>query len=349
MSSSYLGLPPFNGNFTTIVDVYNVISTGVPLAVQVNTQYDYVNIIDIGNSSGSTWTSSPATSIAKESSWQSILPQGTAYCTVNTPALATDQKAFFTTGGISVNNSIYPLTSAPNTTGTTFSLATAAVWNMVNTFQNGQTVLITDAVGASQLNGMIFTISNVSGTQFTTPYLNTSAFAASCSSFTAQVVQVPTNLVNPALNFITSMTSTGATSTTIVFSYTHNFQVNQTVQVRIPPIFGPVGLGGDQIWTITAVNAVTNSITINAPSAALAAFKFPSSSVVLAQGTGITPAQVTPYGQIPNTYLNTTISAANWYVGLGVNVCGNVGDTMIMTCRCSNNIYYTPTTSPFLY
>ena len=190
---------------------------------------------------------------------------------------------------------------------------------------------LTNVVGAPQLNGYIFTISNVTATTFTIPYLDMSGFAAGATSFNAQVVQAPTLLTYPANNFITKIVQ--GTTTTIQLAYTHNFFVGQApgggsgqVFLTIPTQYGAQGLnkagyGDPQPWTITAINgALPNSITINADSSSLQPFAFPTAATWSTTKPSI--PQVTPFGQTPYNYKNASAQTSQWIMVLGSAVCG---------------------------
>src|SRR5208337_1942692 len=63
-------------------------------------------------------------------------------------------------------------------TGTTITNASPAVATVTNTYSEGDTVVIYNAVGMQQISGMTFTISSVSGSGFTLLGLNTPGSAA---------------------------------------------------------------------------------------------------------------------------------------------------------------------------
>ena len=83
-------------------------------------------------------------------------------------------------------------------TGTTITQATAAVASVTNTYSNGDQVIIYNAVGMEQISGMTFTISSVTGSQFTLLGLNSSGFAAAATAFTVRrVTSSPVGLITP--------------------------------------------------------------------------------------------------------------------------------------------------------
>ena len=232
---SYTPVPGLNssGNFTTTCDRYHVLSTGAPKQIALNAAPDFIYWQQIGiPTTGSAWTSALVGPVLKEAWWNSSYPNGYVWAIENTPSAATNQNVFFTTGGFSVFNTAYPMPYAPITGGTSITAANPAVCTIANTFSAGNVVRIQNAVGMEQLNGFLFTISAVTGAGFSLQFLNSSTFSSAATSFSAQMVQIPTFNDIPFANQITAVTSS-ATSTIITLSVTHNFYVGGVVQSDI--------------------------------------------------------------------------------------------------------------------
>jgi hypothetical protein len=334
-----------NGNTTSIVDRYSITCTGLPLTVPLSQGYTRVELLN-----SSTWGLLPLTPVMQSAWWNNSLPQGAAYITENVASTATLQNTTTASNGIYMLNTAYPLVYPVVTGGTSITAANPAVATIANTFVNGQTIRLTNVVGMSQINGMEFTISGVSPTGFTIPFLNSSGFASPATSFSAQVVTPPSVVTTPAINFITAISSVG-TSTTITLAYAHNFFVNGTVWLTIPSYFGMQGLdlavaGIPNPYIITAVNTTLNTITLQVNSSSFSPFTFPTSAFAISNH--ITPAQVNPYGQAPNIYNpNTTEQNAIWYLGLGSAVCGALGNLLFADCYAEGIINTFPNTSVY--
>lgn len=163
-------------------------------------------------------------------------------------------------------------------TGTTITKANPAVASVTNTYSEGDQVTIYNAVGMQQISGMTFTISSVSGSQFTLLGLDSSGFATAATSF--QVRRVASSLpVQPQAYQVTKITQ--ATQAVVTLSQAHNYVVGQAVEFSIPASFGMVQLNNyyqpqNKPPIITAVGTYT--ITINVNTTNYTAFAFPASS-----------------------------------------------------------------------
>lgn len=124
-------------------------------------------------------------------------------------------------------------------TGTTISQATAAVAAVVNTYSEGDQVVIYNAVGMQQISGMTFTISSVSGTGFTLLGLNSSAFATAATSFMVRRVS-PHARVEPQSLEVTAITQ--AVQGQVTVSQANRVFLGQKLEFTIPGSFGMVQL-----------------------------------------------------------------------------------------------------------
>jgi len=334
-------------------DTLIITTTGSPLLIPLQQVYTSVTLIN-----PSTYGTSPPSPTMIQAYWNNYMSAGSALLLENVSSSTTVQSLSVSTGGISIYNTAYPSIYPVQTTGTTITAANPAVASIpsANTlFSNGQVVRLTNVVGAPQLNGYLFTISNVTGTSFTIPYLDASGFAAGATSFHAQVVQPPTIVTFPSANLITKIIM--GTSTTIQFAFTHNFFVGLApgggsgqVFLTIPSEYGAQGLnktqyGSSEAWTITAVNqALPNSITINANSSGVLPFAFPSAAVWTTNKP--TPPQATPYGQTPYNYQNASLANAQWILSLGSSVCGVASGTLYAELKGAGSILTYPATVP---
>jgi hypothetical protein len=169
-------------------------------------------------------------------------------------------------------------------TGTTISKASAAVASVTNTYSNGDQVVIYNAVGMEQISGMVFTISSVTGSQFTLLGLNSSAFAAAATAFQVRrLTQNPqgiTTPVAPSYYYVTAITqAVGAQVTT---SQINNLVVGQKIEFTVPASYGMVQInnfnqpGSRPIIVASIVDAY--NFTINIDTTNYTAFALPASS-----------------------------------------------------------------------
>ena len=336
---------PYGGSFTVLNDRVDVTCTGLPLQIPLQTVYSRINIVN-----ATQWGLTPATPTMKSAWWTLSDTQGSAYVTQNVTAVATNQDLYFAANGIYLYNNAYPPVYPIVTGGTSISNTNPATANIPNTFVNGQVVQLFDVVGAAQLNGYQFTITNVSPTGFTIPYLNASGFAAGATSFSARVVDPL--LTTPSLGQITAIQSVG-TQTVITLAAKTNIFVGATVWITLTQPWGMpqlniAGAGIPDPYQVTAVNTNTNQITIDVNSSYYNAFTFPNNATAMT--TALTIPQVNPYGQgsMFNNgsevmqYQNTTIQNGSWILGLGSNVCGNSGDIMHVFLTAEGTVYQYP-------
>ncbi len=179
-------------------------------------------------------------------------------------------------------------------TGTTITNANPAVASVVNTYSNGDQVVIYNAVGMQQISGMVFTISSVSGTGFTLLGLNAAGFGSGATSFQVRRV-APALPVQPQYYYITGITQ--ATNGVVTVSQKHNYVVGQCVEFSIPASCGMVQLNNfyqpqSKPPIITAVTDYT--FTINVNTSGYTAFALPAST---ASPTAQLFPTVAPQGQ----------------------------------------------------
>lgn len=179
------------------------------------------------------------------------------------------------TGVSAVSNAAIPVA----TVGSTAGLAAGAIVRLYN------------IASARQLGGIDFTIgyNTFTGTTFDLSYMTQLAVAGTTGSWRV----IPYNpIYYPRYRFITSITSSGSSSV-VVTSVTHGYQVGQSVRFIVPAAYGMVEMNELQ-GTITAVNTSTtvNSFTVDIDSSAFTAFAFPLSAAV-----PFSPAVVVPIGE----------------------------------------------------
>lgn len=164
-------------------------------------------------------------------------------------------------------------------TGTTITQANGAVASVTNTYSEGDTVVIYNAVGMEQISGMTFTISSVTGSQFTLLGLDSSGFAAPATAFTVRRVNKFTP-VEPSFLYVTKVTQ--AVQAQVTVSQANSVYLGQKLEFTIPGSFGMVQLNNfNQPQSLPAVvTAIVDAYNfkININTTNFTAFAFPASS-----------------------------------------------------------------------
>ncbi len=231
----------------------------------------------------------------KKAYWQRGLADKAAWVVKNTNGAAADESSKITANGFQVVKSADDLLgNAVN--GTAINQANPAVLSTADTsmLQNGDQVLLAFTTGMLQVNGIVFTIDNiVANTSFELKYLDSSGFAAPATNVVFRKVNFP-ELYKPKVRTIVSVTK--GTSTVVKFSADHGYVVGGQVKFNIAQPYGMVELN-DKVGTITAVDLVNNTITVNIDSSGFTNFAFPTS----ANASVVSLAQAVPVGELPNT------------------------------------------------
>ena len=180
-------------------------------------------------------------------------------------------------------------------TGTTITNANPAVASVTNTYSEGDTVVIYNAVGMEQISGMTFTITSVSGSAFTLLGLNASGFAAAATAFSVRRVNQFTP-VEPSFLYVTAVTQ--AVGAQVTVSQANSVYLGQKLEFTVPASFGIVQLNNfyqPQSKPIVVTSIVdAYNFTINIDTTNYTAFAFPASSL---SPTAQLFATVAPAGQ----------------------------------------------------
>lgn len=171
-------------------------------------------------------------------------------------------------------------------------------------------VRITNSTGMLTIAGMDFTVGTVADeTHFQLAYLDSTIANLAGVPATAGFYRIiPYNpRFYPVRRYITNITR--AASAVIKLSVTHGYTVGQQVRIYVPgPIAGIPNSGfgmtqmNAQMATITAIDLVNNTITVNINSTGYTAFSFPSSASIGGMGGGGTNfAFVEPFGEAATT------------------------------------------------
>jgi hypothetical protein len=180
-------------------------------------------------------------------------------------------------------------------TGTTITNANPAVATVTNTYSEGDTVVIYNAVGMQQISGMTFTISSVSGSGFTLLGLNASGFATAATSFLVRRVNQFTP-VEPSFLFVTAVTQ--AVNAQVTVSQANSVYLGQKFDFTVPASFGMVQLNNfyqPQNLPVVVTSIVdAYNFTINLDTTNYTAFAFPASAL---SPTAQLFATIAPAGQ----------------------------------------------------
>ena len=180
-------------------------------------------------------------------------------------------------------------------TGTTITNANPAVATVTNTYSEGDTVVIYNAVGMQQISGMTFTISSVSSSGFTLLGLDASGFSGAATSFQVRRVNSFTP-VEPSFLYVTKVTQ--AVQAQVTVSQANSVYLGQKLEFTVPASFGMVQLNNfyqSQNLPIVVTSIVdAYNFTINLNTTNYTAFAFPASS---SSPTAQLFATVAPAGQ----------------------------------------------------
>jgi len=181
-------------------------------------------------------------------------------------------------------------------TGTTITQAAGAVFSATNTYSNGDRVRIYNSTGMLQIAGMDFTVSSVSGANFTCLGLDSSGFAAPGTAFTVRRIS-KLGSVEPRALFITGISKASRAVVTTSTNALLDYVVGQKIHFSIPSGMGMPEMNG-LTGTITAMGAYTSNatynITVDIDSTGFTTFAFPAST---ATPTSQLFATLAPAGQ----------------------------------------------------
>ena len=227
--------------------------------------------------------------------WQRGMPTGEMVVytkTAVTDALVPDVAAdaiFFADNTINIPGTPYAISAISNATPPRVSTATTT------NLYNGAIVRIYQTTGALQLQGMDFTISNLSaGAHFDLAFMQPIA-----AGTTGSYAWIPYNpYFYPSTRYITNISQ--ATEAIVTLSVTHNYTIGQEVRLVIPQLtatsYGMGPLNGVQATIVDIGQAdtdgYTNTITINVDTTGFPAFVFPTTTTPLGSR-----AQVVPIGE----------------------------------------------------
>lgn len=243
---------------------------------------------------------SQTTAVGVEYYWQRGMAagEGIEYKKSNA-ANAANLTAYLTSGGFTEVDSSLQTLGALNSTITAISNAATPVVSLTDTtgLSTGDVVRLFNVVGGQQLGGIDFTIGSlVANTSFTLAYM-----AQIVAATTGSLRRVPYDpIFYPRRRFISKITK--ASSAVVTMTVTHGYTVGQEVRFIVPSAYGMVEMN-DLKGTITAVDTVNNTITVNIDSSAFTTFAFPVTA-----NAPFTPAQVVPVGEDTAQALSSSVN-----------------------------------------
>lgn len=202
---------------------------------------------------------------------------------------------------------------------------------------NGDTVRIINSATAPQVNGMDFTIGNISaGVSFELAYMVAPGSVFGAGSY-RKIYYDP--IWAPRTRLITAITQ--ASQAVVTMSVTHGYTVGMKVQFYVGAEFGMTQINS-LIGKITAINTTTNTITVDIDTQAFTAFAWPAAAAY-----PFTFAQVVPVGEIPTITSGVTVNQAFIGMNIGSAVAGSAND--VMYWRAWKSFEYNAGTIPSAY
>jgi len=233
-------------------------------------------------------------------------------------------------GGFTLVDTSDQTLGALNATVTTISGAAPPLVSAASTagLANNDVVRILNVPGAQQFGGIDFTIGNlVANTQFELTYAPTIVTTGVVAGGTLR--RVPFDpIYYPRRRYISAITQ--AATAVVTLTVTHGFTVGQVVRFEVPAAFDMTEING-LTGTVTAINAVTNTVTVDIDSSAFTAFAWP-----LTADVPFTPAQLVPVGEDSTSTAGITLDDATFndavlsmLLAAGANSpAGTVGDVI---------------------
>ena len=203
----------------------------------------------------------------------------------NTIDAVVPQALLVTTGITEINTNDNPL-SAKDATVTAVSADSPPQVTVTDatTYLTGDIVRFVSVTGATQLNGMDFTITNLNGTTFSLPFM-AQIVAGTTGSF--YKVKYP-EVFYPNVRFITAITQ--ANQAVITMSVSHDYEIGDKVKLKVPAEFGMSEADGKIVEVLAkTASATVNTITVDLDTSSYTAFAFPLTGVTLPSYAQVVP------------------------------------------------------------
>lgn len=256
----------------TIVTQGNFTSTGVGVKIPVPSSADYFLVKNLTQAA-----TTNATGRGVQFEWYKGLTAADAAIewkkTNSTDAL---NMVGITTGGFTyVTNNPVIEAQAPNVI-TAITNANPAVVSQTNTYSEGDIIQFYGTTGMSQIAGMNFQISTVSGSGYTLLGLQAGGFAdPATAGFTRRISKQLA--VDPQFLYVTGISKANQAVVTLSVDPTQYYAVGMKMTFSVPQSFGMTEING-LTGKIVAVNAAAYTVTVDINSSAFTTFAFPASS-----------------------------------------------------------------------
>lgn len=268
----------------TIIQQGKFTSTGTAKTLQIRSDVDWMQVWNL--TEATTATASHGVSYY----WQRGLAANNGFATVRNGAATADLVTTAATLGVDgftlVDSSSNPVGASRALTSISNATPPRATVASTTGLATGDVVRIINTTGGQQLGGLDFTITVVGGTTFDLAYMSPIVVAGGPGTY--RVIKF-NPLYYPRRRYISSITQ--ASSAVVKMTVTHGYTVGQVVRFVVPAAYGMTEMNG-LTGTITAVDTVNNTITVNIDSSAFTAFAFPLTAAV-----PFTPAEVIPVGE----------------------------------------------------
>jgi hypothetical protein len=287
------------------------VSTGAALLLDIPSGVDRFELYNYSNQNS---TANPG--VVKQANWFNGMPAGSAFVTKNTNSAATDSSSVITSGGFTLFNDNNPVLYPAQALSGISQANPAVVSETGHGYSTGDYVRLTNLVGMTQLNGILFQITVIDANSFSIP-INTSGFAAAATGGYSTKVQDP-GLFEPADVVITNITQ--ATNAQVSTSVPHNLTVGAYVNFYVYAPFGMVQIYNMVGQVISVVDALNYVVNIN--TSAFTAFAYPASG-----GPAYTQPQALPIGE-QVVLTNSTYNAGQMGIIIGSAIVGASGDVV---------------------
>jgi hypothetical protein len=279
--------------YDTVVTQGTFVGTGSTVIIPVRSDIDWMSVYNY------TQIATPA-DVGFQYYWQRGMPIGGGLIWTN-PAAPTFGALANPAGFTLINTSIPFQVVSPAVITDISNANPPVVTSAGHGLVTGDIVLISSAVGASQLGGIPFLVTVIDANNFSLVNM-IPIVAAAAPGATSRVRKIGNATYwNPYVCIITNMTA--AVNAVVTFSAPHTFQTGSQIRFQFPFLTdGSYGnytsLNGN---TANIIATTASTITLDINTVGLGAFTFP----VSADGAfGYTPAQVIPVGENTATALS---------------------------------------------
>lgn len=290
------------------------VSDGVPTTIQFAGPVNYYYQMN-----WTQWNSTANPGVLKRAWYHSSMPAASYLGVKNTDGAATDESVIAVAGGFTPID----FTNPPTYASTAITAVTAA--NPAQITSNGHGLVAGDLVelqnvtGMQQISSMIFEVNTIVDPNNFTIFLDSSGFAAAGTGGTATKI-FNSLYYSPFRGLITGITQAANAVMTLAVFRPGEYEVGERYRMIVPTGFGMTQMNG-LLVTIVAVNAATNTITLDVDSTAFTAFAFPASAAV-----PFTFPQFVPVGDITPVLTGSIVNRAFHGLELGSVVVGAASD-----------------------